>query len=199
VRREAECCEFLRFEISEEADAVRLRISAPPVASAAVEMIFAPYLAGTDVAAECGAAAVGNGEQTLVSLNSKVHGGDRLDANGTGALTDRRSLTSTGALTSAGVAVACGVCCVLPFALPAVAMTWFGGVFATLAGMYRWAGVVAIGMIAAGWLLVWWRSMRTRGAPAGSTMRTMMLATLIGGVAVGWPLVERSVIAWLQP
>ena len=103
-----------------------------------------------------------------------------------------------GAITTAGIAVACGVCCLLPFALPAVALTTFGGVVATVARGYRWAVFVAVGAVVAGWAWVLWQSVRRRRAPARSTLRAMALATLLLLLALGWPPVERSIIAFLQ-
>ena len=52
------------------------------------------------------------------------------------------------ALTVAAGAVACGVCCVLPFALPAVALASSGGIIAWLAGFQFWATVLAANIVA---------------------------------------------------
>lgn len=103
-----------------------------------------------------------------------------------------------GAMTTASLAVACGVCCLLPFALPAVALTTFGGVVAAVAGAYRWALVVAIGAVVVGWSWVIWQSVRSHRAPARSTRRAMVLASLLLVTALAWPTLERAIIAWLR-
>jgi hypothetical protein len=102
-------------------------------------------------------------------------------------------------MTTAGVAVACGVCCVLPFAFPAVALTAFGSVLATFAGVYWWALSVAVGVVGAGWLWVGLQSLRTGRRAASSTLRAMALATLFLGAAVSWLFAESHIIAMLKP
>jgi hypothetical protein len=47
IRREAECCSFLRFELAEEGDLVQARITAPNVPGSTA-VLFAPFLVGTD-------------------------------------------------------------------------------------------------------------------------------------------------------
>lgn len=46
VRREAACCAFLEFTITEEAGVVRLRVEVPGTAEAAAGTLVAPFLAG---------------------------------------------------------------------------------------------------------------------------------------------------------
>jgi len=43
VRREQECCAFLRFELHEDQDAVRVIVSAPEAARDAAAMPFEPF------------------------------------------------------------------------------------------------------------------------------------------------------------
>jgi hypothetical protein len=45
VRRERSCCGFLRFDIDEAADAIRLAIAAPPEARGAADALFACFVA----------------------------------------------------------------------------------------------------------------------------------------------------------
>jgi hypothetical protein len=45
VRRERSCCGFLRFDIDETADAIRLAIAAPPEARGAADELFAYFVA----------------------------------------------------------------------------------------------------------------------------------------------------------
>ena len=70
VRREAECCAFLRFDLHATSDAVRLAVAVPAGARDATAALLAPFLAGVlspdrdttpgavDVPAAPGAAAV---------------------------------------------------------------------------------------------------------------------------------------------
>jgi hypothetical protein len=43
IRREQACCGFLRFEMEEAADVIRLTITAPPEAGEAAEGLFACF------------------------------------------------------------------------------------------------------------------------------------------------------------
>lgn len=59
VRRERECCAFLRFELAEDEDEVRLLITAPEAAREAAGFLFdhfAPQLAGLEARSDRGAA-----------------------------------------------------------------------------------------------------------------------------------------------
>lgn len=47
VERERRCCAFLAFHVDESARNVRLRIEAPPEVRESIDVIFAPFLAGT--------------------------------------------------------------------------------------------------------------------------------------------------------
>jgi len=44
VRREQQCCAFLAFEVRETADAVVVRITAPPQTRAAIDAVFEPFV-----------------------------------------------------------------------------------------------------------------------------------------------------------
>jgi hypothetical protein len=53
-------------------------------------------------------------------------------------------------------ALACGVCCVLPFALPAVALASAGGALAAFARVYWWAlGAMAVATLLLGAAASW--------------------------------------------
>jgi hypothetical protein len=96
----------------------------------------------------------------------------------------------TAAVVSAAGAVACGVCCVLPLALPAVVLAGAGGILAWFAGAFPWMTGVAVVAVAAAWGWVWWESARSRARPATSTLYLMALATVLLAVALLWPLIE---------
>ena len=56
VARERQCCAFLRFELIEEADTVRLIIEAPDEVRDAVDAVFEPFLASGDIGTAQGCA-----------------------------------------------------------------------------------------------------------------------------------------------
>ena len=74
------------------------------------------------------------------------------------------------ALTVAAGAVACGVCCVLPFALPAVALASAGGILAWFGGFQFWATVLAATIVATAWVWIIVQSIRKKAKPARSTL-----------------------------
>lgn len=107
-------------------------------------------------------------------------------------------MASAAATTLAIGAVACGVCCVLPFAFPAVVLASTGGLIAFLAQAFGWALYLATAMVAGAWLWVARDIRRTGKRPARSTLLTMSLATMALVAAMLWPLVEPRVIEALQ-
>lgn len=104
---------------------------------------------------------------------------------------------ATAALTATG-AVACGVCCVLPFALPGAVLAVSGGVLAWLGRLMPWMTAVAFTAVAVGWLWVIAQTLRTRRRPASSTLLTMGLATLLLVMALAWPHLEGLLVALLR-
>jgi hypothetical protein len=108
-----------------------------------------------------------------------------------------RLVRSTAAVAAAG-AVACGVCCVLPFALPAAILAISGGALAWFGSLLPWVRAVAGVAVIVGWLWVGWQTRRTQLRPARSTWLTMSAATVCLLVALAWPLIERPIIALLR-
>lgn len=84
---------------------------------------------------------------------------------------------SAAAATAAIGAVACGICCVLPFALPAVVLASSGGVLAVFAQAFWGALYLATALVAGSWLWVVADTRRTRKRPAQSTLVMMAVAT----------------------
>ena len=105
---------------------------------------------------------------------------------------------SAAAATVAIGAVACGVCFVLPFALPAVVLAASGGVIAMFAKAFWGALYLATAMVALGWLWVGVDTRRTGKPPARATITTMAIATAALALAALWPRVEPHVIATLK-
>lgn len=99
---------------------------------------------------------------------------------------------------TAGTAAACAVCCVVPIAIPAVALAGFGGVIAWFSGAVSWLAPIALAGVALAWLWVGWDSWRLRRAPARGTWVLMALATALLALALGWPRIEPAVLALLR-
>lgn len=102
------------------------------------------------------------------------------------------------AVTASTAALACGVCCVLPFALPAAILGSVGGVLAWFAEAYRWLTPIALISVAAGWAWVGYQSWRTRRSPARLTIVVMLFATAMMAAAWVWPAFESTAIALLS-
>jgi hypothetical protein len=101
---------------------------------------------------------------------------------------------SVAALTTAAGAVACGVCCVLPFAFPAVAAASTGSMLAWFAGAHTWATALAGVIVAGAWISIGLQSREARRSPSRATLYTMALATAVLVLAVIWPRIEPHVI-----
>ncbi len=107
-------------------------------------------------------------------------------------------LASTAATTTALGAIACGVCCVLPFALPAVGLAGTGGAVAWLGQAFWGALYLAGALVAIAWAWVATSSIRTGRGPAHATILAMLVATLALGVALIWPVVEPHIFRALK-
>jgi hypothetical protein len=101
---------------------------------------------------------------------------------------------SVAALTTAAGAVACGVCCVLPFAFPAVAAAGTGSLLAWFGEAHSWATALAGVIVAGAWISIGLQSRRARRRPSGATLYTMALASAVLVLAVLWPCIEPHVI-----
>jgi len=110
-----------------------------------------------------------------------------------GAIRPERT-ASVAALTTATGAVVCGVCCVLPFAFPAVAAAGTGGLLAWFAGVHSWTTALAAVIVAGAWTSIRFQSRRARRSPSRATLYTMALATAVLLLAVLWPRIEPHVI-----
>jgi hypothetical protein len=105
---------------------------------------------------------------------------------------------SAAAATVAVGAVACGVCCMLPFALPAVVLASSGGVLAVFAQAFWGALYLATLMVGGAWLWVFADTRRTGRLPHRSTLTMMAVATAALGAAALWPTIEPHLIATLK-
>ncbi|MEQ1760551.1 MAG: hypothetical protein ABL986_19750 [Vicinamibacterales bacterium] len=104
-------------------------------------------------------------------------------------------MASAAAVTSAAGAVACGVCCVLPFAIPAVTAAGLGGVIAWFAGSLKPATYLSLALVSVAWVSVGAQSYTMRRSPSRSTMTAMAVATSILLLAFVWPRIEPVLIS----
>src|SRR5262249_20250158 len=152
---------FLTFEVREEPGALRVIVTAPERARDAADSLFEALYSATPAQDS--------------SRDSVTQGQEPGGCGTTRASTDRLVGTSA-ALASAG-ALVCGVCCALPFALPAAALAVGGGVVSWFAKATPWAMRIAVLAMLAGWAWVIVQSVRTRRRPATSTLLTLGFAT----------------------
>lgn len=102
------------------------------------------------------------------------------------------------AATASTAALACGVCCVLPLAIPAALLGSVGGVLAWFADAHRWITPIAIVAVVAGWVWVAYQSWRTGKRPARATLAIMVFATAMMILAYLWPLLEGPIAHMLR-
>ena len=100
--------------------------------------------------------------------------------------------------TSSGALLACSACCVLPVALPAVALALGATTLSWMEAAHSWLTLAAALMLLAAWGLVWRQSARTGRRAAKSTIYMLGAATVLTGVALAWPLLEPSLIALFE-
>jgi hypothetical protein len=179
VRNEEGCCGFLAFELHEVGNEIRLTVTAPEAARGAADALFEQFVVNAP-APSCACAT----SVSVVKTPSKESPGSK--AAGVTAVT-----LSTGA-------VACGVCCVLPFALPATILASTGSLLAMFVKMHVWVTILAILSVAGAWGWIAWQTRRTRRKPATSTIFMMGAATALLTVAVLWPLLEKPLIRMLR-
>jgi hypothetical protein len=104
---------------------------------------------------------------------------------------------TTAAVAAAG-AVACGVCCVLPFALPAAILAFTGGFLAWFGSLMPWLRAAAVVAVAGGWFWVAFQTNRTGKRPARATWLMMSAATVLMLAALAWPLIEKPIIGLMR-
>lgn len=177
VRNEQACCSFLAFGLREQPHEIQLVITAPEAAREAADMLFEHFVAAAPHGA-CGCA-------TEPQLSSTSPPAPRLFGAATVGLT---------AMTLATGAVACGACCVLPLALPAVALAGAGSILAWVAGAHAWVTALAVVAVLGAWGWIAWQTVQTRCRPALPTLYVMGAATGLLIVAVLWPAIEPELL-----
>ena len=180
VRNEQACCGFLAFELHETRNEIRLTVTAPETTREAADALFEQFVVNAPAPSSCACAT----SASVVKTSSKEPPGSK--AAGVTAMT-----LSTGA-------VACGVCCVLPFALPATILASAGSLLAWFVKLHVWVTILAVLSVAGAWGWIAWQTRRTRRRPATSTLFMMGAATVLLTVAVLWPLLEKPLIRMLR-
>lgn len=102
------------------------------------------------------------------------------------------------AATASVTALACGVCCVLPLAIPAAMLGSLGGILAWFSRAYGWMTPVACAAVITGWVWVAYQSQRSGRRPARSTLLIMAFATLAMVLAYSWPMIEGPIGSLLK-
>lgn len=102
------------------------------------------------------------------------------------------------AATAGTAALACGVCCVLPIAIPAIALTSAGSLLAWFGSVHAWMTWIATVAVAGGWLWVWRSAAKSKARTAPATLVWMGVATLALGAAFLWPYMEPAIVASLK-
>lgn len=169
VSQERDCCAFLEFKVANVDEGVELRITVPAHATENADVLLALFQDDQTPTAAiecCGA---------CDAPPSPVKAG---------------RVAGTAVASSATAVVACGACCVLPLAFPALAATAAGGVLAWLGGAHLWMTGLAALTVAAAWLWIWRQSVKHNARAATPTLILMGLASLASGLAIAWPRIE---------
>ncbi|WP_245309686.1 hypothetical protein [Bradyrhizobium jicamae] len=181
VRNEQSCCAFLTFELQESRNDICLTITAPEAAWEAADALFEQFVAKAPI--------VSSSCSCDTSTSAAKMPAEELPGSKAASVT---------AVTLSTGAVACGVCCVLPFALPATVLASTGTLLAWFVSMHLWVTVLAFLSVAGAWGWIAWQSRHTRRRPAASTLVMMAGSTVLLTVAVLWPLIEKSLISVLR-
>lgn len=176
VKQEQECCAFLEFHLQIGAE-VDLTISVPSHAASNADDLLAPF----DGRAQTGAASTCCG--TCETPAPSVQEGKAAGA---------------AVLTSATAVLACGACCVIPLAFPAIAASMAGGLLAWLARAHTWMTGLAVMVVVVAWLWIWRQTVKHKARVSKSTLGLMGAASMIMLLALVWPKIEAPLMALLQ-
>ena len=135
VRREQECCPFLSFEIHERENEFQLIVTAPPEAADAADALFKRFVAG-GLTNEAGCGCGGTAAEAKPSRSNRGMG--------------PKAASATAVACGAGALLACSAC-VLPLALPAIALAASGGALAWLYNAHVWMTALGVLAVLAAW------------------------------------------------
>ena len=175
AEKESACCGFLTFKPTVGPSEVILDITAPAVAAKAAQPLFEQFASKVATGHGCGC-------NPMVEKAAPASGGPaRLAVK-----------------TSAVAAVACGVCCLVPFIFPAFALTTAGAGVAAAAGTYWWAIRLSFLLITAGWVWLIVDAVRRGRRPGRSSVIAMTTATGFAVLAYSWSFLEPHIVGWLK-
>ena len=106
-----------------------------------------------------------------------------------GVLKSGKGAGSTAAAV-ATVALACGACCVVPIAVPGIALGGFGAALAWLGSAHAAVTLIAAVIVLFGWIWVFRDANRRKARPATPTLWLMGAASLVLVAAMAWPRLE---------
>lgn len=101
-------------------------------------------------------------------------------------------------VTTSGAVLACAACCVLPIAIPAVAVGGGGAVLALFSAVSPVLTVVGVALVALAWLWVALATRKTGKRPARLTVTLLSISTLLAALAVMWPAIEPSLLGLIR-
>lgn len=127
-------------------------------------------------------------------MRPRTEDGSPEDGNNNASEKSGKVVAAAAAITATG-ALACAAGCILPLALPAVALAGAGSIVAWLVQAQGWMISLALVAVTSGWIWVGWLSLKHRSRPAFSTVGAMAAATLALALAGIWPVIEPAVVA----
>lgn len=124
-----------------------------------------------------------------IGLNRLPELGPALSDNG------EKAVGAAALATSSGAVLACSACCVLPLAIPAVALALSATTVAWIEAANVWVTGFSVILLAGAWALVLRQTARSGKRAAKSTIYMLGAATVLTGVALAWPWLEPGLIA----
>lgn len=111
----------------------------------------------------------------------------------------RRAGVGAAVATSGTAILACGACCILPLALPAVIVAGLGGSLSWFAKALPWLTLISLIAVAVAWVMVWRESRATGKRASKLTLLLMLVATVMLAISLAWPFIEERVLAVVIP
>lgn len=113
--------------------------------------------------------------------------------------TDETLIGVSATATSCAAALSCAACCVLPLALPAALLAGTGATLGWLESASPWLRLLSVVVVAAAWLMIWRKSVRTGKKAARSTMILLGVSTVLTAALLLWePYFEVIVVDFLR-
>ena len=101
-------------------------------------------------------------------------------------------------VSSTGALLACSACCVLPMALPAVALALGATTLSWMEAAHGWLTIVSVVLLLGAWSLVLWHSSRSGRRAARATIIMLVVASVLTALALAWAWVEPWLVSMLR-